>query len=112
MLRNLPKIKIFFLSFFLLLIFLFNFLPLFVDSAFALDPGTSIPDGTWISDPDVTFAGKNAVRSGDFLDWTLKSYKWSEVAGVSGNPLAAFWQIIETIVLAFTILFVLITAVI
>ncbi len=112
MLKNLPKIKIFFLSFFFLLIFLFSLSSLFVNSALALDPGTTIPDGTWISDPDVTFAGKNAVRSGDFLDWTLTSYKWSEVAGVGGNPLAAFWQIIETIVLAFTILFVLITAVI
>lgn len=111
MLKNLPKIKIFFFAFFFLLIFLFNFSPLFIHRTYA-QTTPSIPDGTWISDPDVTFAGKNAVRSGDFLDWTLKSYKWSEVAGVGGNPLAAFWQTIETIILAFTILFVLITAVI
>mgnify|MGYP001592690089 FL=1 len=111
MLKNLPKIKILFLSFFLLLIFLFNFSPFFANRTYA-QTVPSVPDNTWISDPDVTFAGKNAVRSGDFLDWTLASYHWSSVAGVSGNPLAAFWQTIETIVLAFSILFVLITAVI
>ncbi|MEK7559463.1 MAG: hypothetical protein AAB521_04095 [Patescibacteria group bacterium] len=108
--KFLPNFKIFFLSFIFLFFLLLNFSPLFVNSAFAADPPASVPDGTWIRDPDVTFAGKSAARSGKFLDWAIANYQWSSVSGTSGNPLASFWQTIEIIVLAFSVLFVLVTA--
>src|SRR3989344_2345134 len=67
-------------------------------------------DGTWVQDPEVTFVGKVAARSGEFLDWTLANYNWSSVSSGGGNPLAAFWVTIRNIVYAFFTLFVLISA--
>ena len=67
-------------------------------------------DGTWVQDPEVTFVGKVAARSGEFLDWTLANYNWSSVSSGNSNPLASFWATIRNIVYAFFTLFVLISA--
>lgn len=72
----------------------------------------------WINDNEVTFVGKTAARSGEFLDWTLKNYDWVCVTQVSSsnrcdnsnNPLIDFWIIIRNIVYAVIALFVLATA--
>lgn len=71
-------------------------------------------DGSWVNDSEVTFVGKSAARSGEFLDWTLQNYDWMQIAQ-SGqfkgiNPLISFWATIRNIVYAFLILAVLATA--
>ncbi len=75
----------------------------------APSPSAIPADGTWVSDPDVTFVGKVGARAGSFLDWTLQNYNWSFVSG-GQNPLASFWATIRNIVYAFLTLFVLVTA--
>ena len=82
-----------------------------VTHVFAQTPSpTTVPaDGSWVSDPDVTFVGKVGARAGAFLDWTLQNYNWSFVSG-GQNPLATFWATIRNIVYAFLALFVLATA--
>ncbi|MBI5045004.1 MAG: hypothetical protein HZC02_03695 [Candidatus Levybacteria bacterium] len=69
-------------------------------------------DGSWIIDPEVTRIGKNASRSGQLLDWTLKDYQWSTAASQqsSDNPLASFWIIIQRIVYALFLVVILITS--
>ncbi|HVZ11608.1 MAG TPA: hypothetical protein VG965_01130 [Patescibacteria group bacterium] len=71
----------------------------------------------WQQDAEVSFVGKTASRSGDFLDWTLQNYNWLCVKKTSINtcdnandPLISFWIIIRNIVYAFIALFVLATA--
>lgn len=95
--------------FFLLILFI-SFLS-FSRSVFAqslsTDNNSSVPDNTWQIDAEVTFVGKAGARAGEFLDWTLKSYKWSE-AGVTS--ISDFWIIVRNIVYAFLLIFVLITA--
>jgi len=66
-------------------------------------------DGTWVSDPEVTFVGKVGARAGELLNWTLQNYNWSFISG-GQNPLTGFWAIIRNIVYAFIAIFVLITA--
>ncbi len=105
--KFLPKISTIFILFFL--IFFLFFPDLFTKSAFA-QAATSSAEGTWVKDADVTFAGKVAARSGEFLDWALANYNWSEASGISNNPLASFWATIRNIVYAFTTLFVLVSA--
>lgn len=80
--------------------------------------------GVWVIDPEVTFIGKNAARSGLMLDWTLQNYSWvcvtavntRTVGGATGrscdnanNPLADFWRIIVTFIVV-PMLFVVILA--
>lgn len=69
-------------------------------------------EGAWIIDPEVTRIGKNASRSGQLLDWTLKDYQWasSSAQQISGSPLAAFWVVIQRIVYALFLVVILITA--
>lgn len=82
--------------------------------------------GLWVVDPEVTFIGKNAARSGLMLDWTLQNYSWvcvnprnartpgGDVARVcddSNNPLAKFWgQIVLYIVVPLLFFVILATA--
>lgn len=75
------------------------------------------PAGQWQEDDEVSFVGKTASRSGDFLDWTLQNYSWLCVTKLSANqcdntnnPLIPFWVIIRNIVYAIIALFVLATA--
>jgi hypothetical protein len=62
-------------------------------------------DSRWVIDPEVTFIGKNARRSGDFLDWTLENYNWVCVKQISAgagniqcddsnNPIEKYWSLI------------------
>ncbi len=58
-----------------------------------------VPSGSWVIDPEVTFIGKNAARSGNLLDFTLQNYNWVCVSrNTNGqcvdtnNPLLAVWQ--------------------
>src|SRR3990167_8649975 len=72
-------------------------------------PTSSVPGGSWISDPEVTFVGKTGARSDAFLRWTLQNYQWLTL--VDGkNPLIPFWITIRNIVYAVIALFVLATA--
>ena len=55
----------------------------------------------WVIDPEVTFIGKNAKRSGLLLDWTIKNYNWVCVTKIndrqcddSNNPIAKYWSLI------------------
>lgn len=76
-----------------------------------------VAEGTWVSDSNVTFVGKTASRSGDFLDWTLRNYDWACATKNSngtctnqGNPLVGFWALIRNIVYALLIAVVLVAA--
>jgi hypothetical protein len=74
--------------------------------------------GLWVVDPEVTFIGKNAARSGYTLNWTLQNYQWSCVTKVAdrncdntGNPLQKFWLTIVTYIVApMLILVILVTS--
>src|SRR5664279_2587332 len=75
------------------------------------------PTGSyWVVDPEVTFIGKNAARSGNMLDWTLQNYQWVCVNKVtarscdnSKNPIAQFWLLIVSYIVV-PLLFVVILA--
>lgn len=85
-----------------LVIFVFIFATLFspvVTFAQQLQNGST--DSRWVIDPEVTFIGKNARRSGDFLNWTLQNYNWVCVKQInanqcdnSNNPIATYWSLI------------------
>lgn len=71
----------------------------------------------WRADAEVTFVGKTASRSAQFIDWTLQNYNWLCVNKISenqcdntGNPLVGFWVTIRNIVYALIAIFVLVTA--
>lgn len=63
--------------------------------------GSSSAEQRWVIDPEVTFIGKNARRSGLLLDWTIKNYNWVCVKRVNdrqcddrNNPIERYWSII------------------
>ncbi len=70
---------------------------------------------SWVKDAEVTFVGKDFIRSGLVLNWTLANYQWACVkktaAGncdLSANPLASFWQkIVVSLVLPLVLLVIL-----
>ncbi|HVA96512.1 MAG TPA: hypothetical protein VND99_02565 [Candidatus Acidoferrales bacterium] len=74
-------------------------------------------DSRWVIDPEVTFIGKNARRSGDFLNWTLQNYSWacvkqdpnSKQCDNSGNPIAKYWSSIVLFIVV-PMLFIVILA--
>jgi hypothetical protein len=80
--------------------------------------GPTPTDSRWVIDPEVTFIGKNARRSGDLLDWTLQNYNWVCVKQIangqcdnSNNPIAKYWSLIVLyIVVPMLFLVILITA--
>src|SRR5581483_11165639 len=57
--------------------------------------------GTWIQNDEVTFVGKMARRSSDFLNWELKNFQWVFVPGGIQDPLRLFWVRIRNIVYVF-----------
>ncbi|MFI5265201.1 MAG: hypothetical protein ACHQT7_00465 [Candidatus Levyibacteriota bacterium] len=80
-------------------------------------PNVTPTPGDWVSDPNVTFVGKTASRSGDFLDLTLRTYDWAcvkknaqNVCDNAGNPLVTFWATIRNIVYALLLSVVLISS--
>lgn len=83
-----------------------------VEKASAQATGSAaIVSGNWQTDQEVTFVGKAAARSNDFLEWTLQNYQWVSVApNATTDPLAEFWGQILRIVLVLIVLFVLATA--
>ena len=98
-----------FLPYFFAFLLIISAFFIFKPSVFAAD--TTTPTiGTWVNDSDVTFVGKVAARSGQFLDWTLSSPNWSTVGPNQISPIAQFWTQIRNIVYAFCALFILITA--
>ncbi len=111
MIKFLPilrKILFILIAFFVIGLSLFSFTA--IAKAQSAPTPTGVPEGSWVKDQEVTFVGKTAARSGEFLDWTLKNYDWSSVSPGTSNPLATFWATIRNIVYAFFILFVLVTA--
>lgn len=103
-------------------IFIFSVFAFFIPShayAQTITPTvTPVPTGIWVVDPEVTFIGKNAARSGLLLDWTLQNYNWVCVTKVSNrqcddnnNPIASFWStIVMYIVVPLLFLVILATA--
>ncbi len=85
---------------------------LFVVSAFTVFAQTppAVPDDTWVVDPEVTFTGKNAARSGLLLDWTLRDYQWASSTAGLQNPILPFWALIRNLIYILMILFVMATA--
>lgn len=71
---------------------------------------TQVPAAGWVSDSEVTFVGKTAARSNDFINWALRNYQWIVVQQGASNPLIDFWVKIRNIVYAFFILFIPVTA--
>ena len=112
---------------FLPIFFLFLLIGLFFQKApvFAQTPnqqiqqGPTAPDGSWVIDPEVTFIGKNAARSGDLLNFTLQNYGWvcisksaSGQCDNSGNPLTAVWlKTVTYIVVPLLFMVILVTAI-
>lgn len=72
----------------------------------------------WVPDPEVTFIGKSATRSDQFLDWTLQNYNWLCVHKLdnqghcdnSNNPLLQFWKQVAGVAYVLMFAFVLATA--
>ncbi|HSW96315.1 MAG TPA: hypothetical protein VLF89_00665 [Candidatus Saccharimonadales bacterium] len=76
-------------------------------SATSMASGSAQPsDGTWLSDNDVTFAGKNAVRAQELFNWVLVNYQWS----TNDNTLISFWATIRNVVFVFLIILVMVSA--
>lgn len=64
----------------------------------------------WVKDQEVTFVGKTATRSDEFLDWTLSidNYRWIFLpTGNNNNPIEDFWALVRNIVFVLLALFVL-----
>lgn len=80
--------------------------PLLLAQGTGLGQTPTASDGAWLTDPDVTFAGKTASRAASLFNWVLVNYKWS----YGDNTLIAFWSKIRNIVYAFLVLLVIITA--
>lgn len=108
------------LPFLLVVIFLFSFFFLAKSFSYAqTEPTENLTEGQFYPNDEVTFVGKTASRSAQFLDWTLQNYQWLCVAKNPNNqyicdntddPLIPFWVIIRNIVYALMALFVLATA--
>jgi hypothetical protein len=90
---------------------------LFIPTVFAQTPTvatttpTSVPvastnsPGDWVQDPMVTFLGKAAYRSENFMNWTLANYKWDYL----DSALVNIWRSIRNIVYALSVLAVMVT---
>ena len=81
-----------------------------------MQQGQAAPDNSWVIDPEVTFIGKNAARSGNLLDFILKNYNWVCVTQTangqcdnSNNPLAAVWLTTVTYIVV-PLLFIVVIA--
>ncbi len=78
--------------------------------------GQAAPDGSWVPNEEVTFAGKMASRADAFLTWPFENYPWIHIIGTLAtapppvNPLSSFWSTISKIVYAFLALFILVAA--
>ncbi len=96
-----------------LLVFLFAFAlfgPVFAQkNVTSVNQGIPATNG-WTKDPETTFVGKMATRTGVFLDWTLRTYTWANVVPGQPNALAKAWVAIRDVVYAFLILMVLVAA--
>lgn len=84
----------------ILVSFLFLFIPFLTPPA-TFAQATPATNSRWVIDPEVTFIGKNAARSGDFLNWTLQNYSWACVQQLANgqcnntnNPIAKYWSLI------------------
>lgn len=75
-------------------------------------PGTGVAPtpGVWVEDPNVTFVGKVAFRSGSLLDWTLQNHNWMFIPSGGINPLVSFWVTVRNIAYASLAIFILIVA--
>src|SRR3989344_3699575 len=75
-----------------------------------IDACPTCEEGEFYRNEEVTFVGRNAARSGFFLDWTLQRYEWARLPDGTVNPLLSFWATIRNIVLALFVLFIMVTA--
>lgn len=107
MIKKLPN----FIKFSLFLLLFVNFFS-FSTPSFAQVTPSPTPDVTtgWVKDQEVTFVGKTATRSDEFLDWTLsiENYRWITLpTGANNNPIEEFWALVRNIVFVLLALFVL-----
>lgn len=100
----------------ILIVLFFIFVPTTFGASHT-DPGGTILDeaavanNTWQQDSEVTFAGKMAVRAGDFLTEVLENYQWSTNSpGDFYKNLGEFWVKIRDIVYLFLLIVILISA--
>lgn len=118
MLKRLPILIIFFVAFFFGITQQSFAQPAPGAPQIGVQPTTTpVPAGEWVPSADVTFVGKTASRSGDFLDWTLRNYDWACVVrtgtGIcdnTNNPLTGFWALVRNIVYALLLVFILAAA--
>lgn len=108
-------LPIFFAFVFLFLIFAFA-PPGSVNAQQQATESGQVPAGSWVIDKEVTFIGKNAARSGNLLDFTLRNYNWVCVAqnangqcDDSNNPLLAVWLSTVQFIVAPLLFIVIIT---
>ncbi len=73
-------------------------------------PENSPAPGQWVVDNDVTFAGKNAKRSGDLLDWVIANSDWSYIAPGAKNPFTQVWLGVRNTVFALVLLTIMVAA--
>jgi hypothetical protein len=92
-----------------LVCFIFVFFAANLSPAFAqLNQGDATPSaGQWISDKDVTFAGKIASRASDILNWVIAHHEWAFIKPGGQNPFDAIWISVRNIVYIFLALAIL-----
>lgn len=107
-------LPIFFALVFVIVSFAF---PQFANAQIQASESGQVPEGKWVIDPEVTFIGKNAARSGNLLDFILQNYNWVCVKQVavgqcdnSGNPLQDVWLTTTTFIIAPLLLLVILAA--
>lgn len=67
--------------------------------------------GAWVEDGDVTFAGRNATRATDLIDYALNNYQWSNFnIADANNPFTAIWSWVRNAVYALLLLTILVAA--
>lgn len=85
------------------------------DKVYAQSPisGTDfVPEtGAWVEDGDVTFAGKNATRATDLIDYALNNYQWSNFnTSDANNPFTAIWSWVRNAIYVFLLLTILVAS--
>ena len=92
------------------LIFFSLISPYVVSAEIIIGSPTGVPveiQGKWVSDPEVTFVGKAATRSNDFLNWTLLNYDWIQFKAGERHPLLNYWFLVAGTVFSVLLLFIL-----
>lgn len=74
-----------------------------------INNGPSPVPGTWQRDSEVEFAGKNATRSKDLLNWVIAKHEWSNISGTN-NPFTQVWVSVRNLVYALLTITIIVAA--